>query len=211
MVNERIVGDLRPVRRLAQPWRRGLVVLCAALAVAASITTAFGVRRDAAALGPLALWGFSVLQGLGGLFLIGAALRESVPGRSLGPRLSRLLLAAGFATLLLVTLATWSVHASQVPVGRDALYWRICLQIPLAAGLPALLLTLLLAYRAYPTRPALVGALAGLGSGLLTDGSWRTYCEVTAPSHVLSSHVAAVALLTVAGVVLSVTISRQRR
>jgi len=70
-------------------------------------------------------------------------------------------------------------------------------------GLPGLIITLALAFRAYPTRPLLTGVLAGLGAGLLSDGSWRTYCEVSDPVHVLTSHVASVALLTMAGTALA--------
>jgi hypothetical protein len=210
-LDARILGDLRPVHRLAHPWKRGLIVLGAALAVAALVAARFGVRHDAPLLGPAVLWGISALQALAGLLLVGAALRESVPGRALGSGASRLLITAGFGAIVLVTFVTWSVHASQVPPGRWLFYWRVCLEVPVVAGIPALLITLLLAHRAYPVRPAMVGALAGLGAGLLTDGSWRTFCEVTAPSHVLSAHLAAVATLTVAGIVLSVAFSRLRR
>lgn len=75
-------------------------------------------------------------------------------------------------------------------------------------GLPLLALTVFLVFRAYPTRPGVTGALAGLGAGLLADGSWRTYCEVSDPAHVLTTHFASVALLTLAGVVLARLFSR---
>jgi hypothetical protein len=210
-LDARILLDLRPVRRLARPWARGLVVLGAAAVVAALIAARLGTRHDAPLLGPAVLWGVSALQALAGLILVGAALREAVPGRALGSGASRLLIAAGFGAVVVVTFVTWSVHASLVPAGRWLFYWRVCLEVPVVAGLPALLVTLFLAHRAYPVRPALVGALAGLGAGLLTDGSWRTYCEVSAPSHVLSAHLLAVAVLTTAGLVLSVVFARLHR
>jgi hypothetical protein len=90
-----------------------------------------------------------------------------------------------------------------------ALYWTVCLRTPLVIGLPALLLTLVLAFRAYPTRPVLTGALAGLGAGLLTDGSWRTFCEVSDPVHVLTSHAGAVVVLTMAGMSLAWAAARR--
>jgi hypothetical protein len=48
-------------------------------------------------------------------------------------------------------------------------------------------------------RPAITGALAGLGAGLFADSSWRLYCEVSDPAHVLTAHLGAVAVVTLAG------------
>ena len=140
-----------------------------------------------------------------------ASLRESVPGRSLPPRAATLLLSAGAGLALVVTFATWWTHASQVPAGRSDLYWRVCFATPTILALPALALALLLAFRAYPTRPPLIGALAGLGAGLLMDGSWRTYCEVSDPAHVLSSHLASVLLLTFVGIAAAAGIARFKK
>ena len=55
----------------------------------------------------------------------------------------------------------------------------------------------------------LTGALAGLGAGLLSDGSWRTYCEVSDPVHVLTSHSASVVLLTLGGILLAWAAARR--
>lgn len=210
-IEARILADLRPVRPLAPPWQRGLAVCGVAALAAAGVTLRHGVRADAAALGPAVLWGLSVLQALYGVLLIAAALRESVPGRGLSRGSAPALILVGLGVMLVVTGLTWSVHATHVPTGRAFGYWRVCLEMPTLAGLPALAVALLLAFRAYPTRPALTGALAGLGAGLLSDGAWRTYCEVSAPSHVLSSHFASVLVLTLLGVVIAAGTDRLRR
>jgi hypothetical protein len=206
----RILADLRPVRPLARPWKRGLAVCGLGAAVAAASMLHFGIRSDAPLLGPVVLWGLSAVQAVFGLLLMAVALRESVPGRGLSPRWASTLLLLGVAFLPAVTLVTWHVHASLAAAGKAALYWRVCFETPAVIGLPELALTLLLAFRAYPTRPALVGALAGLGAGLLTDGSWRTYCEVTDPVHVLSAHSAAVLLLALAGSLVAAAVHRVR-
>lgn len=168
----------------------------------------FGVRADSPLLGPMVLWGFSAAQGVYGLVLMAAALRESVPGRSLSRGVASALLLAGVAFLLAVTLATWQTHASFVADGKAALYWRVCFTTPALIALPSLAITLLLAFRAYPTRPALVGALAGLGAGLLADGSWRTFCEVTDPAHVLSAHTASALVLACVGALAAAAVHR---
>lgn len=207
----RILADLRPVRPLAPPWQRGLAVCGVAALAAAAVTLRYGVRADAATLGPAVVWGLSAVQAVYGVLLIAAALRESVPGRGMSRGSAPALLLVGLGLMLLVTGLTWSVHETHVPAGRVLGYWRICFQTSTLAGLPALAVALLLAFRAYPTRPALTGALAGLGAGLLSDGAWRTYCEVTAPGHVLSSHFASVILLTLLGVALAAGTDRLRR
>lgn len=195
-----ILENLRPVRRLGRPWKRALPALGLAAITALLVFAGFGVRADARQLGRAALWGLSLLQACYGGALIALALRTAVPGRELRRIVHVLLALAAAGVVLTVTFVTWSAHPSHVRPGRETLYWTVCFSTPVVVGLPALLLTLLLAFRAYPTNPALTGGLAGLGAGLLSDGSWRTYCEVSDPVHVLSSHAASVLLLTLAGV-----------
>jgi hypothetical protein len=200
-VTRRILGDLAPVRRLPRPWKRALPVCALGLLLAALVSASLGVRHDRDRLGAIVLWGLSALQMGYAVVLIGAALRLAIPGRLLARGSAALLLLAGGGLALGITWITWWTHASHVPPGRDALYWGVCFRTPMAIGAPALLLTLLLVFRAYPTQPVLTGALAGLGAGLLSDGSWRTFCEVSDPSHVLGSHALAVLALAVAGMV----------
>jgi len=199
----RILDDLTPVRRLSRPWKRAVPVVALGLVMAAAVYLRFGVRHDAAALGRSVLWGLSALQMGYGVLLIAFALRSAVPGRVLARRLAAVLLLAGGGVVLSITWLTWFAHASHVPAGLEAHYWTVCFRTPLAVGLPALILALVLAFRAYPTNPVLTGALAGLGAGLISDGSWRTYCEVSDPVHVLTSHAASVALLTLTGILLA--------
>lgn len=48
---------------------------------------------------------------------------------------------------------------------------------------------MVLAARAYPTRPVVAGALLGLGAGLMANAGWRLFCHFSEPAHVLSAHV----------------------
>src|SRR5262245_30787485 len=114
-LREAIAADLLPVRRLAPPWRRALVLapFAGVLLFAAPVIFQF---RDLDALGWTLAWGASLLQAVAGVALIAAALRESVPGRSWSP--SALLLIIGSVVILVtaVTVASW--HASPVTLGR---------------------------------------------------------------------------------------------
>jgi|WetSurMetagenome_2_1015567.scaffolds.fasta_scaffold116304_2 hypothetical protein len=194
-----ILEDLSPVTPLAGPWQRTLPAAALGLVLAAGVFLKLGVRHDARLLGGLALWGLSALQAAYGIVLIATALQTAIPGRAPARRRTALMLLAGGGAVIGITWMTWLVHPSHVPSGREALYLAVCLPMPLLVGLPTLGLSLFLAFRAYPTTPVLTGALAGLGAGLISDGSWRTFCEVSDPVHVLTSHTAAVVLLMVAG------------
>ncbi len=193
-----IIADLRPVRPLRRPWVRSLALVPLAVLLLAGQPLVLGVRPDAAVLGLGLLWGLSALQAVAGLALIGAALREAVPGRTLAWAAGALLgLALTWAVA--VTLVTWNASATVVPPGRVVFYWSVCFGRPVAFGLPMLAAALLLAWRAFPLRPALVGGLAGTGTGLVIDAGWRTFCHVSEPGHVLSAHLTAVAVLAVLG------------
>jgi hypothetical protein len=66
-------------------------------------------------------------------------------------------------------------------------------------GLPALALAGWLIRRGLTCRPVVAGAFAGLGAGLLADASWRLYCEVSDPQHVLTAHAAGIIVLASLG------------
>jgi hypothetical protein len=204
-----ILADLAPVRRLRAPARRALALLPLAALLVVAQPIVFGVRGDAAALGPILLWGLSLAQAALGFALLFAALRESVPGRALA--LSRALLASALAASLTVTFVTWSSSGTRVPSGRFVFLWQVCFVYPLLLGLPLVFVTLWLALRAYPLSPALVGGLVGLGVGLMTDSGWRTYCHVSEPRHVLSAHLAAMLALGAAGAFSAAVLWRRRR
>jgi hypothetical protein len=203
-----ILADLTPVRALAAPLRRAMVLLPAGILLLAAQPLIYGLRGDAPVLGMFRLWGLSAAQSLLGLLFIAAALREAVPGRAL-PR-GRVLLVLGALVSVAVTFVTWQGSATLVPLGHVAFYWTVCFTRPVMIGLPVMAIALALAWRAYPLRAALVGALAGLGAGLMTDAGWRTFCHVSDPVHVLSAHLAAVLALSGAGAAIAALLDRRR-
>ena len=203
-----ILADLIPVARLKAPSRRVLVVLPLALLLIAGLHVWLGPRRDAPVIGTALLWGPSIVQWLLGFVLLVAALNEAVPGRAIVR--SRALFGLGALTCLAVTHVTWWASATRVPRGWHGYYWVICFVGPVLLGLPLLAVVLWLASRAYPLRPTILGAFAGLGVGLVVDAGWRTFCHVSDPTHVLGSHILAVVGLCALGAAFSTLFSRRR-
>lgn len=208
-LRQAITADLAPVRPLRPPWLRSAVLLPLGLLLLVLQPVVLGIRSDAAAIGALRLWAFSLMQCVGGYCLFVAALREAVPGRSL--RRAGSLLALGLLAVVAVTYFTWQASATTVPAGQVGFFWTVCFTAPFLLGLPILALALVLAWRAYPLRAALVGALCGLGAGLVVDAGWRTFCHVSEPVHVLSAHFAAVLALCAAGAAAGAVLARRRR
>ena len=192
-LRDRLAADYQPVRTLRSPWARAMWVLPLGIIALVAAPITFNVRQDATRLGWLGLWGFSLLQCGLGFVVVAAALRESVPGRGWSRGAIALWLTMPVIVIAGVTLASW--EASPVRLARE--WWLVggvCFAGSAATALPVVAFASVLAARAYPTRPALAGALLGLGAGLMADAGWRIFCHFSEPSHVLAAHLAAVVM-----------------
>jgi hypothetical protein len=202
-LRSRLGADYQPVRILRSPWMRVLAILPLALIALIAAPVAFNVRGDAANLGWLGVWGLSIAQSAIGLFVVGAALRESIPGRDWSRGAIALWLAIPIVVIVAVTLVSWEAS----PVSLRGGWWvvaGVCFAGSAATALPLVAFASILAARAYPTRPAIAGALLGLGAGLMADAGWRIFCHFSEPSHVLSAHLAAVIMSTIIGTLAAV-------
>jgi hypothetical protein len=205
-----VADDLRPVRPLFPPSYRVLVVLPIALLVAYAAATRYGRRDDFDHLGLVLTWGFSALQWTLGLLVLGAALRLAVPGSGTSRRALWMLCGATVAAILAITGVTYAANQTFVPSARFWMFSYLCFVGPLQIAAPLLVAAVLLAARAYPTRPAAVGALCGVAAGVVADSGWRLTCWITAPTHVLGTHILAVVTMAIVGAVLGVAIDRAR-
>jgi hypothetical protein len=206
----RLAAEYKPVRPLAAPLARVLWLLPFAVMAVAAAPLVFNVRTDAMRLGWMGLWGASGLQVLTGLALMAAALREAVPGRGWTVTAAALWISVPLVLVVMVTLNSWESSPAVVRSG----WWFVgllCFGGSFASGLPVVALASVLAARAYPTRPALAGALLGLGAGLVADAGWRVFCHFSEPAHVLSAHVGAVLMSMLAGSLLATVICRVPR
>ena len=207
-LRDQIARDLRPTRPLRPPFVRALVLIPIAVAIVLSVPGLRFFRSDMLAIGFLKAWGFSFGQALAGLVIVAAALRESIPGRGLSRGAAAALIAAGLAipfVLLAVTASAFDVgpapgHELQEGIG--------CFRVSAISAIPALIAAAWLAARAFPMRPALAGALYGLGCGLIADAGLRLFCEYTVPSHVLFGHGGAIVAAMALGAIVSKVIPR---
>ena len=202
--------DLAPVRPLLSPTRRALLLVPVGLALLVAMPAFWGWRRNLATLGVTASWGLSALEALTGLLIVGLALREAVPGRELSRR--AIIAIVGCGVLLFVGLALVSARLAPVPVGEGIWLRQAwgCLSMSATWSIPALAIASWFAGRAVPTRPALAGGICGLGAGLMADSGLRLSCGVSAPSHVLAAHGAAILFLTAAGAGAAAVVDRIR-
>jgi hypothetical protein len=207
----RVAHDLRPVRPLRNPWLRSVLIVPAAVLVFVGVPWVLGVRSDASTLGASFTWGLSALQVLAGLVLIGLALQEAVPGRALSKRVLAASIGAGLLLVLAVTATTFLLSPSSAPANLRLPYFVFCLRHSALVGAPVVLVAGFLAARALPLRPAVSGALYGFGGGLMTDAGWRLFCNVSAPSHVLTAHGGAILAMVGLGMAAATAGERVKR
>ncbi len=199
---------LRPVRPIASPVRRVLALLPLGLGLLIAIPAFWGLRSNASALGPAVAWGLSGLQALAGLLIVGAALREAVPGRELSARAVAATVGAALALFVGLTFLTERVVPAAVPPGVFVRYAWECFWMAAASSVPVLAVAVWLAGRALPTRPALAGAIYGLGAGITADAGVRLFCWVSSPAHVLLAHGGAILFLAATGAAIAMVIER---
>lgn len=208
-----VARDLRPVRPLASPARRALTLAPLGVLLLVGLPAYWGWRRnvallDASAMWGAMVWGLSGLQTLAGLLIAGVALREAVPGRALsrGAIVTTIVLAT--ALVLGVTLVTEAAVPTVMPAGVWLRWAWECGGIAVLSALPCLAAIAWLASRALPSRPALAGAMAGLGAGVMADSGMRLFCWISDPLHVIVAHGGAIVLLMLLGTLVSTTVER---
>ena len=207
---DEIVGSLSPVRPLPTPLHRAWMLLPPALLLAVAAPLLNGQRSDLEFYAPFLTWGITSLQALFGLWLLTLAFREAVPGRNLSWRVLALAAALTPVCVLGIALLTNRASPRTVPAEREVQYWVECVLGPLAIGAPFMVLATLMAMRAFPTRPAILGALAGMSAGVLADAGWRLSCRFSAPTHIVGSHGLAILGLAIAGSLVAVVADAPR-
>ena len=207
---DEIVGSLTPVRPLPTPLHRAWMLLPPALLLAVAAPLLNGERADLERYAPLLTWGGTGLQSLLGLWLLTLAFREAVPGRNVSRRVLALAVALTPLCVLGIGLLTNAASPRAVPAGREAQFWVECVLGPLAIGTPFMMLATLMAVRAFPTRPAILGALTGMSAGILSDAGWRLSCQFSEPAHIVGSHGLAILGLTIAGSLVAVAADAPR-
>lgn len=200
-LRDRVANDLAPARPLLPPSTRALLLAPLALATVLAVPSLNFYRPDLMEIGVLRIWGLSIVEAAAGLFIVGLALRESVPGRNLSPAAAWTAIAAGLALPVAIYLLT----AERFDLGPSPralpIVSAICFRTSAAAAIPGLIASTVLVARAFPIRPGFAGALYGLGCGIIADAGLRLFCEFTIPVHVIAAHGGAIVASMLAGAV----------
>jgi hypothetical protein len=198
-----IARDLRPVRPLLPPSRRALALVPVAIAIVVGLPLVEFFRSDLLALGFFRAWGLSSLEAAAGLIIVALGLRESVPGRALNTGGIWGAIAFGLA----LPLGIYAITTDTFGVGPKSWNeWRfglVCFRVSMIGTAPLLVAAALLVARGLPLRPAIAGALYGLGCGLVADAGLRLYCEFTTPQHVILEHLGAIVASMIIGAAVS--------
>jgi hypothetical protein len=215
MLLREVARDLRPVRPLASPARRALTLAPLGLLLLVGVPAFWGWRQnvpllDAAMMWGGMVWGLSGLQTLAGLLIAGAALREAVPGRALSRTAVIATIALALALVFGVTLLTEAVLPTVMPAGVWLRWAWECGVVAVVSALPGLAAIAWLASRALPSRPALAGAMYGLGAGVMADSGMRLFCWISDPRHVLVAHGGAILVLMLLGALVSTVVERTK-
>lgn len=205
-----IKSDLRPVRPLLTPSRRALRLLPLGIAVLIGMPMFWTWRAQLTALAPWPYWLLSALEVGLSLLILAASFRESIPGRELPAKRIVALLCIAFVTFVLVNPAM-PASTAQVPSDLLTRWIGECIVRATTFSIPALVLPVLLVSRGLPNRPALMGALCGLGVGFMGDAGLRLLCWDGDHAHVLLAHGGAIAILVALGALCAVLVERIKR
>ena len=203
-----VEADLRPVRPLATPGRRALALAPLGIALLIGMPAFWVWARHITTLAPWPLWSLSPLETVAGLVVLAAAFREAVPGRELSRIALAILIGIAWAGFLVINLA--SSVAVDVQSATVIRWIGECVAMTATFSVPALAIPAWLVSRALPNRPALTGALCGLGVGLMSDAGLRALCWNGEHVHVLVAHGGAIAMLMALGAASAVAVERSK-
>jgi hypothetical protein len=168
------------------------MVAAVATAVAALAVGTIALRDDLGQMPLWLSWGFSALELIVGVVIVGLALREAVPGAGAPIGAVWTALAVGLALHVVVGLATW-MHGPGMVKGGDWLSIGIgCMAHDAVRVLPIFVVTVWLVFRALPLRAPVAGLLGGGGAALAGDAITHLLCPMSDMRHVLVWHTGAV-------------------
>jgi hypothetical protein len=202
---EAVRRDLKPVRPLASPARRALAVLPIAILLLVGVPEYWSWKSHQV-LALRSAWGLSILETLLSLAVLAAAFREAIPGREISKRVLTALFCICGASFLLANATTLS--PAGIPPALWLEWFGECIVIAFKFSVPALIIPTWLVSRALPNRPALTGALCGLGVGLMADAGLRLICWDGDYAHVLVAHGGAILILAALGALSATFVER---
>ncbi len=194
-----VTGDLRPVTPLAPVWRRTLWALVISALVFAIAILALGLRSDLQSIPTWVSWGSSIIEFLAAALLIGLAMRESIPGRSVPLSSAVAALTTSIVYQLAVGFITWHFSPGKPWQDQPFAHGVGCLMSDTMLALPTLAVTVWLITKAYPTRAWMAGMLGGAGAAIAADTITHLRCGISDMRHILVWHTGAVVIISAVG------------
>ncbi len=191
-----------PVRPLRSPLERAILLAVLSLGIGAIALAATSLRADLDQVSWAVAYGPALFELLAGAGLFWLAMRWSVPGSGARYDRSSVVLATAVGLALAAALAaphlvpedhTAVCAGGALGAGLSCTGWQLVIAIPV------FLVSLAFILRGAAVSSTLAGALAGLGAGLLSDAAVHLHCPSVDPSHTVTWHLGAVALLTALG------------
>lgn len=208
---ERLVEDVRPIRRLFNPSQRAALWVAVALVSIALGLVRFGIRRDIADAVYNA--GFLLRIGLlaSTLWLgVVTAFRLAVPGYD-SRAFARWWPLVALGALVGVTAAEVAATAMVGELGSPLRSWLCIRKVTFAGAIPALL-SVFLIQRASTIEPFWTGLLGLMAAGAAGALTAEIACPIRAPLHIMLWHILPVVATTGLGVLVgSLLLSRLRR
>lgn len=193
-LRDAVGDDLQPVQPLHPAWQRTMIVAAVAVLVLTTVLFVLKMqpRPDIGAIPMWLSWGCSAIELMVGIFIVGLALREAVPGGAVPNSAVRLVLAVAILLQVLVGVATW-LHSPGVPFGENWLSNGVgCIKHDSVMVLPVFLVTGWLVFRALPLRAPVAGLLGGAGAAITGDAITHLLCPMSDLRHVLIWHTGAI-------------------
>jgi len=202
-----VAADIEPVKPLSPPWVRILWAGPLAVVMAVGTLVAFGLRSDLQGVEVVIAWLPMILQISLGLAVLAIALQETVPGMRVAKPVVYGVCISALALHLAVNIIMWL----RDPMGYEDFLtsWWSCIRYEILLGVPFLAIVTYMAGRALPIRPRYIGLLAGFGSGVIADASWRMVCPVSVPMHFLTAHLGGMLILGATGYLFGVFLERR--
>jgi hypothetical protein len=191
-----------PVRPLLSPFERALILSILSLGLGALALWITSLRADLSAVSWAVAYGPALLELLAGAGVFWLAMRWSVPGSGAKYSRSSVFLVIAMVLALAPALAAPHLVTPDHPgicVGSSPAMGLQCAGWQLLIAIPVFLVSLWFILRGASVSGVLAGALAGLGAGLLSDAAIHFHCPAVDPSHTVTWHLGAVALLASMG------------
>ncbi len=187
-----VARGLEPVRPLPPAWQRALGVAVIATAIVSIALATRSLRFDIDQIPAWLSWGSSLAELAVGIFMVGLALREAVPGGGIPTGAGYTAIGAALLLQILVGVATWT-QSPGAPLGGDWLAQGFgCLSDDALLIIPTFAATLWLVFRAFPVRAPIAGVIGGCGAAMTGDAIIHLLCPVSDLGHVLVWHSGAI-------------------